>query len=307
MQKMQKKKKRMKKNLTKIIVAVVILITIGVASYFAWVMYKENQTLKSEKAALTVQLQSVSDSLSHIQNQNSGLANELSSVKDKNADYSSKLDETTTKVEALERITKTDPQLLYKYSKVFFLNENYTPPEVTPIDTKYLYNKDKPLQFHDRAWPFLRNLFNDASQSGIDLLAISAYRSFGTQAALKSTYKVTYGAGTANSFSADQGYSEHQLATTLDFTTPKVGGTFSGFEKTDAYKWLLANAYKYGFILSYPAGNKFYVYEPWHWRFVGLDLALKLHNENKNFYDMDQREINTYLGVVFNGVVTEVK
>jgi D-alanyl-D-alanine carboxypeptidase len=87
---------------------------------------------------------------------------------------------------------------------------------------------------------------------------------------LKSQYRVTYGAGTANSFSADQGYSEHQLGTTVDFTTPKVGGTLTGFDKTDSYKWLQNNAYKYGFILSYPSSNGYYIFEPWHWRFVGL-------------------------------------
>jgi len=55
------------------------------------------------------------------------------------------------------------------------------------------------------------------------------------------------------------------------------------FNKTKAYQWLLNNAYKYGFILSYPENNEYYIYEPWHWRFVGIKLATKLHNENKFF------------------------
>ena len=110
---------------------------------------------------------------------------------------------------------------------------------------------------------------------------------------------MSYGSG-ANSFSADQGYSEHQLGTAIDFTTLELGSDFSSFEKTDAYKWLLDNAYEYGFILSYPKDNTYYQFEPWHWRFVGKSLANTLHQENKNFYDVDQRTIDSYLISIFD-------
>ncbi|MFA6050643.1 MAG: M15 family metallopeptidase [Candidatus Paceibacterota bacterium] len=280
-----------------------IIVLAAAGAYLIYLQW-QNNLLKEQSRTLTEQLESTSDSLSKIQNQNRSLMTSLIEAVGKAANYSSVLNQTSQKVSDLEELTNTDPQLLYKYSKVFFLNENYTPPAVTPIDSKYLYNKDKPMDFHDRAWPFLRNLLDAAERDGIDLKVISAYRSFGTQATLKSSYKVTYGAGTANSFSADQGYSEHQLATTVDFTTSSVGATFTGFEKTPAYKWLVANAHIYGFILSYPAGNSFYVYEPWHWRFVGLDLAQKLHTDGKYFYDLDQREINTYLGKIWNATST---
>jgi D-alanyl-D-alanine carboxypeptidase len=129
---------------------------------------------------------------------------------------------------------------------------------------------------------------------------VSAYRSFGEQSSLKASYKRTYGAGTANSFSADQGYSEHQLGTTIDFTTTILGANFAGFDKSDAYEWLLDNAYKYGFIISYPKTNAYYTYEPWHWRFVGVELATKLHDDNQHFYDLDQRAINGYLVNLFD-------
>jgi LAS superfamily LD-carboxypeptidase LdcB len=60
------------------------------------------------------------------------------------------------------------------------------------------------------------------------------------------------------------------------------------------------HAYIYGFVLSYPKNNGYYVYEPWHWRFVGVKLATDLHNQGKNFYDMDQRTIDTYLLNIFD-------
>jgi D-alanyl-D-alanine carboxypeptidase len=138
-------------------------------------------------------------------------------------------------------------------------------------------------------------MLDQAKQDGVSLYVKSAYRSFAEQKSLKSTYSVTYGAGTANTFSADQGYSEHQLGTTLDVISSGQGGKLDGFDKTKAYTWMQENAYKYGFVLSYPKGNKYYTYEPWHWRYVGTKLAAYLHVTNKQFYDLDQREIDAYL------------
>ncbi len=202
-------------------------------------------------------------------------------------------------VGTLKKINETDGELLKKYSRVYFLNENYTPKSLLPILSQYVYEPTKEKPVLGEVWPFLQKLLDDATSTQVDLKIISAYRSFGTQSTLKSTYTVSYGSG-ANKFSADQGYSEHQLGTTVDFTTSKLGANFSTFEKTGSYTWLLQNAYKYGFILSYPKNNGYYVFEPWHWRFVGKGLALKLHNENKNFYDLTQREIDEYLVTLFD-------
>jgi D-alanyl-D-alanine carboxypeptidase len=168
------------------------------------------------------------------------------------------------------------------------------PESFVKIDPKYTYDSTEDYLFYSKIWQFLQNMLIAAENDNIHLRIISAYRSFGTQSELKSSYTMTYGSG-ANKFSADQGYSEHQLGTTLDFSTLEIGASFSIFDKTTAYQWLLANAHKYGFILSYPKGNTYYQFEPWHWRFVGRTLAEKLHQEGKNFYDLDQREIDQYL------------
>src|SRR5690606_38397067 len=98
-----------------------------------------------------------------------------------------------------------------------------------------------------------------------------------------------------------QGYSEHQLGTTIDFTTEGLGGGLvTSFENTPAFAWLADNAHKFGFTLSYPKGNAYYMYEPWHWRFVGEDLAEDLHEDDAYFYDWDQRKIDTYLIKIFD-------
>lgn len=198
-------------------------------------------------------------------------------------------------VGSLQKLAKIDPQLLKKYSKVYFLNENYTPAHLTIIPTELTYSSTRQEQFLSEAMPHLLELLHSATTSGVTLYVKSGYRSFAEQKTLKSSYSVIYGAGTANAFSADQGYSEHQLGTTLDFITTGLGGNLAGFDKTQAYQWLINNAHAYGFVLSYPKGNGYYIYEPWHWRYVGIKLATHLHTNNINFYDLDQREIDTYL------------
>lgn len=208
--------------------------------------------------------------------------------------FASQIEGVQSKVGTLEKLAQTDPELLKKYSKIYFLNENYIPKSFVKTDPKYTYDSTKDYLFYSEIWHFLQDMLTAAENDSINLRIISAYRSFGAQSELKSSYKMIYGSG-ANQFSADQGYSEHQLGTTLDFTTKEIGAGFSNFDKTTAYPWLLKNAYKFGFILSYPGDNHYYQFEPWHWRFVGRTLADKLYLEGKNFYDLDQREIDVYL------------
>jgi zinc D-Ala-D-Ala carboxypeptidase len=200
----------------------------------------------------------------------------------------------------LAKYIETDKELLSKYSKVYFLNENYTPKQISLLDKKYSISPDKEIYIHGQVKKFIENLIDDAFDDGIEIRIVSGYRSFDTQKSLKSSYLVQYGTG-ANAFSADQGYSEHQLGTAVDFSNPTLGSNLTiSFEQSKSFAWLMENAHKYGFTLSYPKGNQFYQYEPWHWRFVGVDLATHLFKEEIYFYDMDQREINKYLANIFD-------
>jgi LAS superfamily LD-carboxypeptidase LdcB len=281
------------------------IISLSGLAYASFFSYSTHTTLQKTKTEFTSSTQSFEARIVDLENQ-------LTSAKLENESISQFLSEEQKKIVALERLkrrneqkidtleklTTIDPELLKKYSKVFFLSENYTPPSTLPIDEEYKIKPDKDLEILEDVYPFLHNLLEDAHEDGIDLRVISAYRSFETQMQLKSTYVTTYGSG-ANQFSADQGYSEHQLGTTVDFGTPEVPGAYNSFENTTAFTWLIDNAHKYGFILSYPKGNAYYQYEPWHWRFVGQDLARDLKKEGKDFYEMDQREIDEYLIDIF--------
>jgi D-alanyl-D-alanine carboxypeptidase len=268
------------------------LVLMGAPAY-GW--YRANAALAQKEGDVAA----LSAKVSELENTNSELSAALETEQSKNADFESQIKDIGSTVGTLQKVAATDPQFLAKYSKVYFLNENYFPPDLVLIDPKLSYDPSKELYFQGKILPHLEDLLNDAVGNDIDLKILSAYRSFATQQGLKSAYTVSYGAG-ANRFSADQGYSEHQLGTAVDFTTVALKGGLSGFDKTDAYAWLQKNAYKYGFVLSYPPNNAYYIYEPWHWRYVGVELAERLHDDDKYFYELDQREINTYLVSFFD-------
>jgi len=291
--------------LIQIIVFVLILAVAGATGYFIYLM---NKDLASIKLGLASSVKDLSGKIDGLQlglattiNTADQLSQNIQAQQNQSATLGQTLNGLAGTVDTLEKLSKTDRELLQKYSKVYFLNENYVPVQIANIDQKYLQNKSTSAQFHTVVLPFLYKMLDDAdSNSTTNIQVVSAYRSFGAQSALKSSYKIMYGAG-ANAFSADQGYSEHQLGTTVDLSSPTSDSVLEiKFEDTPAFAWLKDNAYKYGFILSYPKGNTFYQYEPWHWRFVGIALATELHNQNKYFYDLPQREIDAYLTTIFD-------
>jgi len=277
------------------------IIVLATYSYINQINFsKEITLLNANVTDLNLRLASSTGELqSSIQQTSTSLSNSLNAtqqnVQQQLGGVQSQVGNLSGTLNTLQKLAQTDPELLKKYSKVYFLNENYVPAQLSEIPLSYQYSDKKQLLIHTNVLPHLEDMINAASSTGIQLYAFSAYRSFAEQKALKSEYQVTYGAGTANSFSADQGYSEHQLGTALDMITPGLGGVLDGFDGTKAYTWMLANAYKYGFELSYPKDNNYYVFEPWHWRFVGIKLATYLQSNNLNFYNLDQRTIDTYL------------
>ena len=255
---------------------------------------------EGENYLLSEALEFTQNSLTAANDENARLAEALAAEQERLRQLGEQVSEITGAIGTLEKLAELEPELLQKYSKVYFLNEHYSPEKLKNIPVELLYFEDRPEEVDTRVWPFLKDLLAEAKEEGIELYVYSAYRSFGEQSSLKSAYTVSYGSG-ANRFSADQGYSEHQLGTTVDLITPGVGGTLNNdFSQTKAYEWLLANAHKYGFTLSYPAGNQYYIFEPWHWRFVGEDLARDLKRDERHFYDLDQRVIDGYLLEIFD-------
>jgi len=125
----------------------------------------------------------------------------------------------------------------------------------------------------------LKLLFDAAKSASYTLIAESGYRSYRTQVSVYNHEVSAFGQTKADSESARPGYSEHQTGWAVDIGSP--GCYEDCFGTKPASKWLLANAYRYGFILRYPVDKSTitgYRNEPWHFRYVGVDLAAELHN-----------------------------
>jgi len=132
-------------------------------------------------------------------------------------------------------------------------------------------------QMRPEAAAALTQMFADyQAASGAQLKVVSAYRSYNVQVSTYNGWVSRLGQAQADRQSARPGYSEHQTGLAVDINT----GADQGFGATPAGMWLAANSYKYGFIVRYPDGLEpitGYEYEPWHFRFVGVELATEMH------------------------------
>ena len=164
----------------------------------------------------------------------------------------------------LRLVNKSNP--LEKCDIPFYLRE---------IDHKYNIGKNNLLDKKVKFW--FEKMAKDALKDNIVLKNISAYRSYEYQEKLYETYKEN-NLENLDMSSAKAGYSEHQTGLALDINMDNIN-----FLDTDEYKWLVNNAYKYGFILRYPKGKESitgYKFEPWHYRYVGKKHAKIIHNND---------------------------
>ena len=165
-------------------------------------------------------------------------------------------------------------------NKYHYLDSNYVPNNLVTASSKY----GNTLQVEKTTYEAFINMYNDASKIGLNIAIMSPYRSYNTQIGLYNRYASVDGKALADTYSARAGYSEHQTGLAIDIV--KRGGTLGGFETTKEFKWMKDNSYKYGFILRYPSGKEWitgYQYEPWHYRYVGVEAATQIYNEGITF------------------------
>ena len=175
-------------------------------------------------------------------------------------------------------IEKKELMLVNKYH---YLNNNYEPNDVINISSRYAYSGN---QTSEEILEHYKKMFNAAENDGMELIISSAYRSYEEQEETYNYYKKTKGEEYANTHAALPGYSEHQTALAFDILT--TGANITNFENTKEFSWLQENAHKYGFIMRYPKDKEYltgYEYEPWHYRYVGIEAATKIKNENITF------------------------
>lgn len=133
-------------------------------------------------------------------------------------------------------------------------------------------------QMRPEAAAALQQMFADyQAQGGSQLTVVSPYRSYNTQVSTYNGWVSRLGQAQADRQSARPGTSEHQTGLAVDINT----GADQGFGASPPGVWLAANSYKYGFIVRYPDGSEpitGYEYEPWHFRFIGVELATEMHS-----------------------------
>ncbi len=155
--------------------------------------------------------------------------------------------------------------------------------ELKELPAKYLNGELK--QVDAEMYPYLMAMLEAAWAEGVELYVRSPYRSYATQQMLfknkvdrviKSGTPENEAEAVAAMVVARPGTSEHQTGLAVDFNT-----TTNAFETMPQYAWLKENAEDYGFIMRYPSDKEHItkiVYEPWHWRFVGINVAREINS-----------------------------
>lgn len=166
-------------------------------------------------------------------------------------------------------------------NKYYKLDKDYEPEDLTVINSKFASGTQK---LRKEAAGKFEEMASDMLKENLKIYAGSTYRSYSYQEGLYNRYVKKDGFKEAETYSARAGYSEHQLGLAVDI----VNGKWNYLSENDKeYTWLVNNSYKYGFILRYPHESEYitgYVFEDWHFRYLGIDLATKVY-ESKLTYD----------------------
>jgi D-alanyl-D-alanine carboxypeptidase len=161
---------------------------------------------------------------------------------------------------------------------------SYAPDDLRYPDVALRVPGQTEMQLRDAAATALEQFFAGAAQQGYKLQVSTAYRGYNYQKSLYDGYVASAGQAAADQESARPGYSEHQTGLAVDIRTQSNTCSLEAcFGTTPEGEWLAANAYKYGFLLRYPAGKEAvtgYEYEPWHFRYIGTGLSQEMHKQN---------------------------
>ena len=164
------------------------------------------------------------------------------------------------------------------------LPENFAPESLGEIDNGY--------EADSRIVDAAKQMIADAREDDVRIIALSAFRDYEYQKELydnkvqrlqqEKGYSVKKAREEAGTVVAYPGTSEHQLGLALDLVDARHVALDESQEDTDAYKWLYEHCHEYGFIVRYPNGKTDItgiIYEPWHFRYVGVEAATTIMNE----------------------------
>ncbi|HEX2627157.1 MAG TPA: M15 family metallopeptidase [Candidatus Limnocylindrales bacterium] len=160
------------------------------------------------------------------------------------------------------------------------VTKGYVPPDLVPVTEAGLAGSKKTIRAI--AVDDLRAMADAARAAGSPIGVQSSYRSYAEQQAVFDGWVANLGYKEALKVSARPGHSEHQLGLAIDFRSdpPTPLTLHTDWESTPAGLWMAAHAWEYGWVMSYPKGDikrTCYSYEPWHFRYVGRELAAQIH------------------------------
>ena len=177
--------------------------------------------------------------------------------------------------------TDTSKDTLMIVNKHYKIENNYKPDNLVTVLSEHGY----PNKIRADVYEEFKKMYNAAKNDNVSIFIASPYRSYSDQNALYTYYVNTDGKQNADTYSARPGFSEHHTGLAMDLI-PEYGLDLDTFENSDGFKWMQENAYKYGFILRYPKDKEYitgYIYEPWHYRYVGISAATTIKNEGLTF------------------------
>lgn len=174
-------------------------------------------------------------------------------------------------------------------NKYYKLDKTYIPNLVT-INRKYAVNDRQ--QVTSEVKEYFEKMCTDALKEDIHIYSGSAYRSYSYQNTLYNNRVTLEGLDYANKTAAKAGYSEHQTGMAIDV----MNKNYDYLSSDDIeYTYLIENSYKYGFILRYPLDKEDitgYSYEPWHFRYVTIEIATYLKENNLTYEEYIGMNLN---------------
>jgi len=297
------KKRKIKKSALKKLILLIIILVIAISSMIKTAKYHKTNEYKLKKIGynkdeISIIVEEPKENIDYILNNNyndiiDDIINEKyylnknlqKYIEYKNNHQQEKLSDiiaiinTHADKEEYKETNKTDIEKkeLMLVNKYNHLDENYKPENIIKISPVYAYDENSaPKEVLEQ----YKKMFNAAQEQGLELIISSSYRSYEEQKETYEFYEQTKGENVKN-YASLPGYSEHQ--TGLAFDILKIGVLTDDFDQTDEFKWLINNSYKYGFILRYPKEKEKitkFDYESWHYRYVGIEAAKIIHDEN---------------------------
>ena len=162
---------------------------------------------------------------------------------------------------------------------------DYRPEDMVPVDPALATWDD--LEMKSEAYDAYLEMYEDAKEQGFDLKICSAYRSYDTQKTLFNNALANYDESYAHMYSAYPGRSEHHTGLAIDITSASMEWSLrQDFADFPDGKWLDEHCQDYGFILRYLKGAEDitgYMYEPWHFRYVGKEAAKEIMEKGITF------------------------